>query len=155
MFGTILNSPVGHLLIEGTRDAIIGVHFVDASTAIEHKAESCAVVDAACAQLVEYFAGRRTVFDVPLSLEGCGEFQRTVLAEVAKISYGRVDSYGAIARRVGRPGASRAVGQANGRNPISLLIPCHRVIGSNGTLTGYGGGLPAKQWLLKHEAAIA
>jgi len=115
---------------------------------------SLELLEAARGQLQEYFAGRRTAFDLPLSLDGCGEFQRRVLAEVAAIPFGATDSYGGIAARIGRPQASRAVGQANGRNPISLLIPCHRVIGANGALTGYGGGLPAKIWLLRHEGVL-
>ncbi len=109
------------------------------------------MVETAREQLAEYFAGRRTSFDLPTSLAGCGEFQRRVLAEVAAIPHGRTQTYGRIAALVGQPRASRAVGQANGRNPISILIPCHRVIGAHGALTGYGGGLSAKVWLLRHE----
>ena len=166
IFRTVFDSPIGRLLLEGTCDAVTGLHFVDSFTEIEIEiereikrdevsGESCALIDAAHAQLAEYFEGRRTVFDVPYSLDRCGEFQRRVLAEVAAIPFGRVTSYGAIAQIIGRPAASRAVGQANGCNPISLFVPCHRVIGSNGKLTGYGGGLPAKQWLLKHEGVLA
>ncbi len=153
-YRAVLDSPVGYLLIESTRDAVTGVHFVDADGASVTKA-SCELLEHACAQLTEYFAGRRSVFDVPTSLDGCGEFQRRVLAEVAAISYGHTETYGRIAAIVGQPKASRAVGQANGRNPISILIPCHRVIGANGALTGYGGGLPAKIWLLRHEGVLA
>lgn len=151
VYRIVIDSPVGWLAVDAVRDAITGVHFVDSDTLA---GESCELLEAARAQLHEYFAGRRRTFDLPLSLTGCGEFQRQVLAEVAAIPFGMTESYGRIAARVGRPQASRAVGQANGRNPISLLIPCHRVIGSNGTLTGYGGGLPAKTWLLQHEGVL-
>jgi len=105
-------------------------------------------------QLEEYFAGERTTFDVRLRMHG-GPFEREVWAELERIPYGETASYGEIARRVGRPHASRAVGAANGRNPIAIIVPCHRVIGSNGTLTGYGGGLERKRALLDLEAGVA
>ena len=101
-------------------------------------------------QLEAYFAGSRQAFDVPLDLAGT-EFQRSVWAGLLEIPYGETMSYGELARRVGRPGASRAVGLANGRNPVAIIVPCHRVIGANGTMTGYGGGLDRKVWLLDHE----
>ena len=151
MYRVVLKSPVGCLSIEGTREAVTGVRFVDFSTT---NGETCEMVEAAREQLVEYFAGRRVRFDLPMSLAGCGEFQRRVLAEVAAIPHGGTQTYGRIAALVGQPRASRAVGQANGRNPISILIPCHRVIGAQGALTGYGGGLPAKVWLLRHEGVL-
>jgi methylated-DNA-[protein]-cysteine S-methyltransferase len=103
------------------------------------------------AQLEEYFAGERTVFDVPLVLDGTA-FQRRVWGALRDIPYGTTISYGELARRIGQPSASRAVGLANGRNPISVIVPCHRVIGADGTLTGYGGGLERKQLLLGLEA---
>ncbi len=110
---------------------------------------------AACApirrQLSEYFEGRRTAFDLPLAPPGTA-FQRRVWAELVKIPYGARSTYGELARKIGSPAASRAVGAANGANPIAIVIPCHRVVGSDGSLTGYGGGLPLKQWLLAHEA---
>ena len=102
-------------------------------------------------QLDEYFAGQRHIFDLPLAAEGT-EFQLAVWRELTHIPFGETCSYGDIARRVGRPAASRAVGAANGRNPISIIVPCHRVIGSTGALTGYGGGEARKRWLLEHEA---
>jgi methylated-DNA-[protein]-cysteine S-methyltransferase len=105
-----------------------------------------AVVD----QLEAYFAGSRETFDVPLDLQGT-DFQRRVWAGLLEIPYGETMSYGELARRVARPGASRAVGLANGRNPVAIIVPCHRVIGADGTLTGYGGGLDRKVWLLDHE----
>lgn len=112
------------------------------------------VLALAAAQLAEYFDGARRDFDVPLAPRGTG-FQRLVWRELAKIPYGETRSYGELARALGRPAASRAVGAANGRNPISILVPCHRVIAGSGALTGYAGGLAAKRWLLEHEARWA
>jgi methylated-DNA-[protein]-cysteine S-methyltransferase len=101
-------------------------------------------------QLTEYFAGRRTRFDLPVTLAGT-EFQRTVWAALRAIPYGETVSYGELADRLGRPTASRAVGLANGKNPIGIIVPCHRVVGANGDLTGYGGGLDRKRFLLDFE----
>ena len=103
-------------------------------------------------QLREYFAGHRSDFDLPLSPSGT-PFQLAVWRALRAIPSGETTSYGAIAEAIGRPTAVRAVGAANGRNPISIIVPCHRVIGANGTLTGYGGGLPRKAWLLNHETS--
>jgi methylated-DNA-[protein]-cysteine S-methyltransferase len=105
-------------------------------------------------QLREYFAGERREFDVSLAARGT-PFQTLVWDALVEIPYGVVKSYGDIARAIGRPAASRAVGAANGRNPIAIIVPCHRVIGSTGQLTGYGGGLPTKKWLLEHEQKFA
>lgn len=101
-------------------------------------------------QLVAYFAGTRTEFDLPLAPQGT-DFQRRVWAELSRIAYGQTISYGELARRIGQPGSARAVGLANGRNPISIIVPCHRVIGTDGKLVGYGGGLSRKQALLSLE----
>ena len=101
-------------------------------------------------QLAEYFAGKRQTFDIPLNLKGT-EFQLAVWNELLRIPYGDTITYAELARRIGRPAAIRAVGAANGANPIPVIVPCHRVIGSNGTLTGYGGGIERKQWLLALE----
>lgn len=103
-------------------------------------------------QLREYFAGERTVFDLPLAPRGT-EFQRRVWSALLEIPAGATCFYGEIAARVGRPSASRAVGAANGQNPLVVVVPCHRVVGANGTLTGYGGGLDRKRWLLEHETS--
>jgi methylated-DNA-[protein]-cysteine S-methyltransferase len=102
------------------------------------------------AQLEAYFAGELMEFDIPVRMEGT-EFQRKVWSSLQDIPYGETISYGELARRVGIPGAARAVGLANGRNPVSIIVPCHRVIGANGSLTGYGGGIERKSWLLDHE----
>ena len=104
-------------------------------------------------QLDAYFAGRLQIFDLPLAATGTA-FQQTVWRALAAIPYGVTISYGELARRIGNPNASRAVGLANGCNPLSIVLPCHRVIGANGSLTGYGGGLERKQWLLRHEGAL-
>lgn len=108
------------------------------------------VLETAQRQLGEYFAGERTGFDIPLDLVGTA-FQRAAWLSLATIPYGETVSYGEQARRLGRPKAARAVGAANGRNPISIILPCHRVIGSGGALTGYAGGLDVKRMLLEHE----
>jgi methylated-DNA-[protein]-cysteine S-methyltransferase len=102
------------------------------------------------AQLEEYFAGARRDFDLPLAPRGT-PFQRAVWRALSAIPFGVTRTYGEIAAVVGKPTASRAVGAANGQNPIAIVVPCHRVIGANGTLTGFGGGLPMKKWLLRHE----
>lgn len=104
-----------------------------------------------CEQLTEYFAGNLQEFDVRLAPAGT-EFQKKVWQELCRIPFGASISYGELAQRIGQPKASRAVGAANGQNPISIIVPCHRVIGANGTLTGYGGGIERKKWLLEHEA---
>jgi methylated-DNA-[protein]-cysteine S-methyltransferase len=100
-----------------------------------------------------YFAGELQAFDLPMSMTGT-HFQRLAWEGLLTISFGATISYSEQARRIGRPGSSRAVGAANGRNPIAIVVPCHRVIGSDGTLTGYGGGLDLKEWLLQHEACV-
>jgi O-6-methylguanine DNA methyltransferase len=104
------------------------------------------------AQLDSYFAGEQTAFDIEMDLRGT-EFQQRVWAQLCAIPYGETISYGELASRIGNANASRAVGLANGRNPISIIVPCHRVIGADGSLTGYGGGLERKTWLLEHESA--
>lgn len=104
-------------------------------------------------QLAEYFAGKRTRFDLVLAPEGTS-FQKQVWAALMKIPFGKTTTYAALAEKLGRPAAFRAVGRANATNPIALVVPCHRVIGSDGTLTGYAGGLPIKQRLLEHEGAL-
>ncbi len=114
------------------------------------RADRLPIFQQTATQLREYFAGTRTEFSVPLRLLGT-EFQRKVWTELCEIPYGATWSYGELARRIGRPAASRAVGAANGKNPVPIIVPCHRVIGASGQLTGYGGGLPRKQLLLQVE----
>ncbi|HVV84178.1 MAG TPA: methylated-DNA--[protein]-cysteine S-methyltransferase [Kofleriaceae bacterium] len=112
------------------------------------------ILDDAERELAAYFAGERRAFTIALEPEGT-PFQRQVWDALATIPYAATWSYGQLAAAIGRPGASRAVGAANGRNPLPIIVPCHRVIGHDGSATGYGGGLPAKRWLLSHEAAVA
>jgi methylated-DNA-[protein]-cysteine S-methyltransferase len=104
-------------------------------------------------QLEAYFAGESRDFDLPLAPQG-SEFQQRVWRALCDIPYGHTESYGGLAKRIGMPGAARAIGLANGHNPIGIIIPCHRVIGANGSLTGYGGGIERKRWLLAHEGRI-
>ncbi len=111
-----------------------------------------ATLDQAAAQLEEYFAGTRRDFDVPLDLAGT-DFQQQAWRALADVPYGETATYGAQAKRIGRPGAFRAVGAANGQNPVPIVLPCHRIIGADGSLTGFGGGLDVKQRLLDHERA--
>jgi len=154
MYYCYLNSPIGDLLLAGDDDGLSLIGFPQGK--MRHDPEPdwifnekpCAV---ARQQLEEYFAGDRREFDLPLNLSGT-EFQVQVLEELQRIPYGETTSYGDIAKRIGRPKAMRAVGAANGRNPIPIIVPCHRVIGSSGDLTGFGGGLDTKAALLRLEA---
>jgi methylated-DNA-[protein]-cysteine S-methyltransferase len=154
---TTIASPLGDLLV--ARDEI-GLTALYLSTG-RHPAQAHpdwvraddAFADAR-AELAEYFAGTRRTFGVPLHPHG-SPFQLRAWAALCEIPYGETVSYGAQATRLGTPNAFRAVGAANGQNPISIIVPCHRVIGANGTLIGYGGGLDAKRWLLQHEAMHA
>ncbi len=154
----IIDSPVGRLLLTGTLRALTGLYMLDAG---EHSAtvrpgwtRRAGGFPEAAAQLDGYFAGERTEFDVPLAPAGT-PFQLAVWAELTRIPYGKTVSYGEVAAALGKsPLASRAVGLANGRNPISIIVPCHRVIGADGSLTGYGWGLDRKEWLLRHEGAL-
>ena len=147
-----LETPIGTLLIAGD-DAVRIVSFPNKKMPPEPtwKENRRGVVAEAVRQLKDYFAGARSDFDLPVQPEGT-EFQRRVWRSLQEIPYGDTISYGELARRVGNPQASRAVGAANGQNPIPIVIPCHRVIGANGKLTGFGGGLPTKELLLALEA---
>lgn len=145
----ILSTPAGMLEIHAEGDAITRVNFIRSGNPTP--APSHPILQQACLQLQEYFAGKRTHFTLPLNPEGT-EFQRQVWHALQQIPHGQTRSYADIAAAIGNPKAVRAVGQANNRNPIGIIIPCHRVIGADGTLTGYAGGLEAKQWLLEHES---
>lgn len=150
---TFIDSPVGTLTLVATGGVLSGLFMVDQRhrppTEVFGERDPTpfpVVID----QLGAYFAGERTTFNLQLAVVGT-PFQRTVWAALRQIPYGQTVSYGQIARRIGQPGASRAVGLANGANPIGIIVPCHRVVGSNGRLTGYGGGLERKQFLLDLE----
>lgn len=151
--------PLGELVVAASRDGLVGIWFADRietgdaghGPGDDPRAE--AVAEATASQLIEYFAGDRKAFDVPLVFEGTG-FQREVWRELARIGFGETSSYGEVAERIGRPKAVRAVGLAVGANPITIIVPCHRVVGADGSLTGFGGGLDRKRWLLGHEGAL-
>lgn len=148
-----LATPIGDLLLAGDEQGLGLVSFPDGAMRREPEPEwiySQKPFADARAQLTAYFAGSLKDFDLSLNPGGT-EFQLQVLAELQKIPYGTTTSYGDIAKRIGRPKAMRAVGAANGRNPIPIIIPCHRVVGSNGALTGFGGGIPTKVALLRLE----
>ena len=154
MLYTELDSPIGELLLLGDGRSLHGLYMQEGRTGIEVSPTWKRSVDpfaAVCKQLDEYFAGRRTTFEVPLRMAGTA-FQRRVWSELQEIPYGQSISYSELARRIGIPSASRAVGTANGLNPIAVIVPCHRVIGADGSLTGYGGGLERKRFLLDLEA---
>jgi methylated-DNA-[protein]-cysteine S-methyltransferase len=153
---TMMDSPIGDLLLVGDGEALWRLDMQQGRrpTVIDPRWERR---DQAFAdvrrQLTEYFDGRRRSFDVPLALEG-NSFELRVWDALREIPYGESVSYGEIARRIGQPDAPRAVGLANGRNPIAVIVPCHRVIGANGTLVGYGGGLERKRLLLDLESGV-
>lgn len=153
---THVDSPVGPLMLAASDAGLHAIEFHVSRHAVPRGTEwregGHALIDAARRQLCEYFDGRRTTFHVPLAPDGT-PFQRRVWDALASIPYGQTISYAELAARVGRPGASRAVGAANGRNPLPIVLPCHRVIGANGALTGFGGGLPTKRFLLELEGA--
>ncbi|HZQ82424.1 MAG TPA: methylated-DNA--[protein]-cysteine S-methyltransferase [Gaiellaceae bacterium] len=146
-----VETPIGTLGLVASADGLERVLWSDAG--LERGGRS-RVLDAAAAQLEAYFAGTLTSFEVPLALGGT-DFQRRCWHALATIPYGQTVSYGEQARRLGLgPDAARAVGAANGQNPLPLVLPCHRVIGANGSLTGFGGGLHVKRFLLEHEGAL-
>jgi methylated-DNA-[protein]-cysteine S-methyltransferase len=151
----LVDSPLGPIMLSAdSAGRLTGLRIgadrraLDAASGGRHDE----VLDGVAVQLGEYFEGRRRSFDVPVAMTG-SSFQRQVWAQLQKIPFGTTTSYGRLAREIGRPGAARAVGHANARNPIAVIVPCHRVVGSSGLLTGYGGGLGAKRYLLDLEAA--
>ena len=157
MFSTTMSSPVGRLTLVGEGDDLVGLYFDKDPLAAQMRADSTPDdrrLRPAIEQLEEYFAGARTRFDLSLAPPGT-PFQKLVWGALVRIPFGQTATYREIARAVGRPDASRAVGGANHRNPIAIIIPCHRVIGADGAMTGYGGGLPRKRLLLDLEARTA
>lgn len=155
-FHTEFESPIGPITLEGDGEHLTGLHFPSHRHwpgVTETSQRSEALFREAQRQLTEYFEGTRRIFDLPLRAEGT-PFQQRVWDELLRIRFGEAVSYAELARRIGSPTATRAVGAANGRNPISIIIPCHRVVGSTGILTGYGGGLDRKRQLLELEDAL-
>jgi methylated-DNA-[protein]-cysteine S-methyltransferase len=153
---TTIDSPIGPLRLVGDGDSLTGVYMDGHQPApvLDDVVEDAGgVFPAAAAQLERYFAGESRAFDVPVALHGT-PFQRAVWEELLSIPYGSTATYGELAARLGRPSASRAVGAATGRNPVSIVVPCHRVVGSSGALTGYAGGVPRKRALLTLEGAL-
>lgn len=155
---THVDSPVGPLLLAASDTGLHAIEFSASKHPVKRGLDwregNHHVLHKAHMQLREYFAGERHRFDLPLAPIGT-EFQRTVWYTLATIPYGETLSYAQLAMRVGRPTATRAVGAANGRNPLPIVLPCHRVIGADGSLTGFGGGLPTKRFLLELEGALA
>jgi methylated-DNA-[protein]-cysteine S-methyltransferase len=153
---TTMDSPIGELLLLGDGDALHGLHMQAGRHPLainpRWQRDDEAFADAR-RQLEEYFAGERSSFDIKLHLDGTA-FQRTVWHALTEIPYGETISYGELAKRIGRPDRARAVGTANGQNPIAVIVPCHRVIGANGKLVGYGGGLDNKRRLLELEQGL-
>jgi len=145
-----ISTPVGPMTLTKDGDALTGAYLENLVPVIEGKRDARAF-DEERRQLEEYFAGERTRFDLRLAPRGT-PFQQRVWKALLGVAFGRTASYGEIARAIGRPDASRAVGAANGKNPIAIIVPCHRIIGSSGALVGYAGGLPRKKWLLAHES---
>ena len=150
MYTTLHPSPVGEILLRADDEGRLTELYLRHDGA----RDTDGPFDAVRGQLDAYFAGERETFDVPLALHGT-PFQRRVWEQLTRIPFGETISYSELARRLGDPKLVRAVGLANGRNPVSIIVPCHRVIGADGSLVGYGGGLERKQWLLEHEAVAS
>ena len=152
---TIVDSPVGPLRLARDGEGLCALQFLSGRRPADPLPDAVrddGALAGVRAELEEYFEGARRAFTVPFILRGT-PFQRRVWGELCRIPYGETISYAELARRIGSPKAVRAVGLANGANPIAIIVPCHRVIGANGTLTGYGGGLPTKRYLLELEGS--
>jgi methylated-DNA-[protein]-cysteine S-methyltransferase len=145
-----MSSPLGMLRLCADGDELTAVHLPGPDVPEVMPSRTSAVLELAVAQLAEYFEGTRREFSIPLAPRGTA-FQEGVWRALVAIPFGETRSYGELASAIGRPRARRAVGAANGKNPIAIIVPCHRVIGADGSLTGYGGGMAAKRWLLDHE----
>ena len=161
---TRIPSPLGTIALAATSEGLAGLWFTDNQRYLPVEltgptawpdADGHPVLQQAGRQLAEYFAGRRSRFDLPLDLRCGTHFQQSVWQALLEIAHGDVISYGEVSRRIGHPAAVRAVGGAIGRNPVSIVVPCHRVTGTGGALTGYGGGLDRKTALLRLEGALA
>lgn len=141
-----IDTPVGPMGLAEEDGALVAVHFGE----LEGDETSTPLLERAAEQLGEYFRGERKDFELPLSASGT-DFQRSVWKALTEIPFGETQNYLDVAKRIGNTKAVRAVGRANGQNPLAIVVPCHRVIGANGALTGFGGGMEAKRWLLDHE----
>lgn len=141
------SSPLGYMEIEATEQSVRSIHFVEQLRDVQPND----ITEAAKTQLLEYFAGQREQFHLPLDAAGTA-FQKQVWAALGTVAFGQTCSYRDIAQIINNPKAVRAVGAANGRNPLTIVVPCHRVIGANGSLTGYASGTERKAWLLNHES---
>jgi methylated-DNA-[protein]-cysteine S-methyltransferase len=154
-FHTYYHSPIGILKISGTDEYISGITFHDVTEKPEGRKKHLPPLLIQCVeQLIQYFNGQRRVFELPLNQPGTA-FQQSVWAELMQIPFGKTVNYLQLARKTGDSKATRAVANANGRNNIAIVVPCHRVIGSSGELVGYAGGIWRKKWLLEHEAKVA
>lgn len=147
MYINYIDTPVGLMEIQATRRGIARLNFVESQDRATNANELCAYCKR---QLQKYYDGKRQAFDLPMDQQGT-DFQRSIWMQLKRIPFGRTVSYRDIVNAINNPRAVRAVGAANGKNPIPIIVPCHRVIGSNGSLTGYAGGLERKAWLLQHE----
>lgn len=154
VFHQVIVSPIGPVVFCSDGNGLISARWYGSDPVVSEPdwREGDAICREAAAQFGEYFAGTRTAFDVPLAPRGTA-FQRLVWSALTAIPFGERVSYGELARRIGRPTAARAVGAANRWNPLWVIVPCHRVVGATGALTGYAGGLACKEWLLRHETA--
>jgi methylated-DNA-[protein]-cysteine S-methyltransferase len=161
LLGLTIPSPIGPLTLVASADGLVAVQWPDDGAArvrlpgpVETvPAGADPVLDAAATQLTEYFDGTRSEFDLPLAAVGT-EFQRAAWAVLSTIPFGTTTTYGEQARRLGEPSKARAVGSANGKNPLSIVVPCHRVVGADGRLVGFAGGLDTKRWLIEHERRV-
>jgi methylated-DNA-[protein]-cysteine S-methyltransferase len=154
---TTMDSPIGELLLTSDGTALTGLFthgHKSSNRQSSERSHNDKVLEAAREELAAYYEGKLQAFEVKLAPVGT-PFQQRVWRALLEIPFGETESYGQLARRIGSPTAARAVGMANGRNPIAIIIPCHRVIGTSGALVGYGGGLPRKRWLLDHEARFS
>ncbi len=149
----LLDSPIGYLHIKVTEDALVEISFLEEEKKQYPAKPPSGIIEKALEQLNEYFEGNRTVFELPLAPEGT-KFQRQVWSALQAIPFGSTITYSRLSEKLGNPKAIRAVGRANGQNPIPIIIPCHRVVGSNDDLIGYSGGIERKLRLLQHEGAL-
>ena len=153
MYEYLMHSPIGFLHLKAQEEALVELNFLEKGEPQESSQLRSGIISLAVRQLHEYFDGKRTAFELPLIPEGT-DFQKEVWSIVSDIPYGSTSTYSEISKKIGDPKKVRAVGRANGQNPIPIIIPCHRVVGSNNELTGYSGGIERKKRLLQHEGVL-